>query len=375
MASRRIRYSSCGLARTAMRLRGWLPAAAGIWLAAAPVAVECAQFRPRATVRLIATGGTIANHPDGRLTADELAKLIPAVARYAEVETEQFANLPSSSLTVEHWLALAQRLNRLFAARRDLAGVVVTSGTDTLEETAYFLNLTVKTDRSIVVVGAMRPPDAPGYDGAANLLDAVRVAAAPASRNRGVMVVINGEIHAARDVRKAHAQRLDSFDSGRHGVLGVVDADRIEYYRRPARRHTRRTEFDVARLDRLPRVVLLTSYVGASGDLIRAARDLGADGVVVAAAGAGATTPAQADAIEDVIADGVVVVIATRTGGGRVPARLRRAVSRGGPADARDALRRVSGESLSPVKARVLLMLALTTTRDRRDVQRMFAMY
>ena len=148
----------------------------------------------------------------------------------------------------------------------------------------------------------MRPPGTPGYDGAANLLDAVRVAAARASRGRGVVVVLNGEIHAARDVRKTHAQRLDSFNSGRGGVLGVVDADRIEYYRRPGRRHTRRTEFEVAGLDRLPRVVLLTSYVGASGDLIRAARDLGADGVVVAAAGAGATTPAQADAIEDVIA-------------------------------------------------------------------------
>ena len=375
MASRRIRYSSCGLARTARSLRGWLPAVAGIWLAAAPVAVECAQFRPRATVRLVATGGTIANHPDGRLTAAELANLIPAVERYAEVETEQFANLPSSSLTVEDWLALARRLNRLFAARRDLAGVVVTSGTDTLEETAYFLNLTVKTDRPIAVVGAMRPPDAPGYDGAANLLDAVRVAAAPASRNRGVVVVINGEIHAARDVRKTHAQRLDSFDSGRNGVLGVVDGDRIEYYRRPVRRHTRRTEFDVAGLDRLPRVVLLTSYVGASGDLIRAARDLGADGVVIAAAGAGATTPAQADAIEEVIADGAVVVIATRTGGGRVPGRLRRVGARNGPADSPDAPRRVSGESISPVKARVLLMLALARTRDGGEVQRMFTMY
>ena len=375
MASRRIRYSSRGLARTARSLRGLLPAVAGIWLAAVPVAVECAQFRPRATVRLVATGGTIANHPDGRLTAAELANLIPAVERYAEVETEQFANLPSSSLTVEDWLALARRLNRLFAARRDLAGVVVTSGTDTLEETAYFLNLTVKTDRPIAVVGAMRPPDAPGYDGAANLLDAVRVAAAPASRNRGVVVVINGEIHAARDVRKTHAQRLDSFDSGRNGVLGVVDRDRIEYYRRPVRRHTGRTEFDVAGLDRLPRVVLLTSYVGASGDLIRAARDLGADGMVIAAAGAGATTPAQADAIEEVIADGAVVVIASRTGGGRVPGRLRRVGARNGPADSPDAPRRVSGESISPVKARVLLMLALARTRDGGEVQRMFTMY
>ena len=357
-----------------MRARRWLPAAACIWLAAAPAPVECAQFRPRATVRLIATGGTIANHPDGRLTADELIALVPAAERFARIETEQFANLPSSSLTVRHWLRLANRLNRLFAARRDLTGVVVTSGTDTLEETAYFLNLTVRTDRPVVVAGAMRPPGAPGYDGAANLLDSIRVAAAPATRGRGVVVVLNGEIHAARDVRKTHAQRLDSFDSGRRGVLGVVDADRIEYYRRPGRRHTRRTEFDVAGLRRLPHVVLLTSYVGAAGDLVRAARALGAEGMVVAAAGAGSTTPAQAEALEDVIADGAVVVMATRTGGGRVPVRLR-LPARVASGESRAAPRPVSGESLSPVKARVLLMLALTKTRDAAEVQRLFTTY
>ena len=372
MASRRIRYSSSGLTRIATGVRRSLLAAAGAWLAAAPVAAELAQFRPRPTVRIVATGGTIANHPSGRLTANELAALIPAAERLADIETEQFANLPSSSLTVAHWLDLAQRLNRLFASRRDLDGVVVTSGTDTLEETAYFLHLTVRTNRPVVVVGAMRAPAMPGYDGAVNLRDAVRVAAAPASRDRGAVVVVNGEIHAARDVRKGHAQSLDSFDSGRRGVLGVVDADRIEYFRRPRRRHTRRTEFDVAGLDRLPRVVLLTSYVGASGDLVRAARDLGAEGIVLAGAGAGATTPAQADAVAEVIADGVAVVVTTRTGGGRVPARIGRT---GAAPEAPGRLYRVSGEDLSPVKARVLLMLALTKTREGAEVQRMFAAY
>lgn len=345
--------------------------AVGLWLVAAPAAVESAQLAPRATVRLVATGGTIANHPDGRLTAQELARLVPRAERFARIETEQFANLPSSSLTVNHWLRLARRLNHLFSARRDLTGAVVTSGTDTLEETAYFLNLTVRTDRAIVVVGAMRRPDAPGYDGAANLLDAVRVAAAPVSRNRGVVVVANGEIHAARDVRKAHAQRLDSFDSGPSGVLGVVDADRIEYFRRPAQRHTRRTAFDVTGRYRLPRVVVLASYVGASGDLIRAARDLGAKGVVIAATGAGSTTPAQADAIEEVTADGVVVVAATRTGAGRVPVARRSTAA----ANRRTARRGISAESLSPVKARVLLMLALATTRDSAEIQRLFTVH
>lgn len=356
-----------------MSVRRSLLAAASVWLAAAPVVAESAQFGSRPTIRIVATGGTIANHPAGRLSADELVALIPVAARYATIETEQFANVPSSSLTVGHWLTLAQRLNRLFATRGDLAGVVVTSGTDTLEETAYFLHLTVNTSRPLVVVGAMRRPDAPGYDGAANLLQAIRVAAAPASRGRGTVVVANGEIHGARDVRKAHAQRLDSFDSGSRGMLGVVDADRIEYFRRPGRRHTRRTEFDVSGVDRLPRVVLLPSYVGASGDLVRAARDLGAEGIVIAGAGAGATTPAQADAIAEVITDGVAVVTATRTGGGRVPARIRRNRDAQGSQESSD--NRVSGEDLSPVKARVLLMLALTKTRDSAEIQRMFTAY
>ena len=366
---RRIRYSSRGLARTATGFRHSLLAAAGLWLAFWPLAAGGAQFRPRPAVRIVATGGTIANHPAGRLTASALAALAPTARRYAEIETEQFANLPSSALSMGHWIALAKRLNALLSSRDDLAGVVVTSGTDTLEETAYFLHLTVRTSRPLVIVGAMRPPATTGYDGAGNLLDAIRVAAAPASRGRGAVVVANGEIHGARDVRKTDAQRLNTFDSGRRGLLGIVDPDRIEYFRQPRRRHTHRTGFDVSRLDRLPHVVLLTSHVGADGGLVRAARDLGAAGVVVAGAGAGATTPAQADAIDEVSAD-VVVVVTTRTGGGRVPARLPRPA----PPSA-DHRRRVSGEDLSPLKARVLLMLALTSTRDRAEIQRLFTVY
>ena len=318
---------------TAMRFPRTLLMVTGVWLGAAPVldaqepAAVPAQPRERRsdverpTVRLIATGGTIANQAGGRWTADELVALVPSLDRHALVETEQFANLPSSSLTVDQWLALARRVNAQFAERPGLAGIVVTSGTDTLEETAYFLNLTVKSDRPVVVVGAMRMPGDAGYDGAANLLHGVRVAASPASRDRGVVVVLNNAIHAARDVRKTHAQRLDSFDSGPQGVLGVVDADRVVYYRRPGRRHTRRTEFDVSTIALLPRVDIVMSYLGATGDLITAARERGAEGLVIAAGGAGSTTPSQLDAIDALLEDGVVVVITTRTGAGRVPAR------------------------------------------------------
>lgn len=353
-----------------------------LWLVAAPPAGAQPDVpvpaRERPTVRLLATGGTIANHPDGRLTVDELVALVPELDRHATVETEQFANVASSAITVDQWLALARRINRLFRERPDLAGIVVTSGTDTLEETAYFLNLTVRSDRPVVVVGAMRMPDDTSYDGAANLLHAVRVAAAPVTRGRGVVVVLNGEIHAAREVRKSHAQRLDTFESGAYGLLGVVDEDTIVYYRRPGRRHTRRSEFDIASIDRLPRVDIVMTYLDAPGDLLLSARERGAEGLVMAASGAGATTPDQSDALRQLVESGMMVVLATRTGGGRVPARRRpmeTPADGNGDTDWRYHPNRVSAEDLTPLKARILLMLALAVTDDGNEVQHMFRIY
>src|SRR5688500_5014088 len=181
-------------------------------------------------VRLIATGGTISMREGGRLTADELVKLMPNVGRYARPEFEQFANVASSQLTLEQWIDLARRINRLFADDAGLAGVVVTGGTDTLEELAYFLDLTVRTDKPVVVVGSMRNPSTLGYEGAANLLEGFRVAGDPASRGKGVLVVLNDEINSAREVTKTDAHRLQTFQSRDYGFLGVVDTDRVVYY-------------------------------------------------------------------------------------------------------------------------------------------------
>ena len=358
-----------------MRLSARLVLALWVCLTAVPDRAASEQLRESPKIRLVATGGTIANHSGERLTVDELIKLVPSLDRFVNVETEQFANLPSSAVSVDQWLELARRLNTLFDERLDLAGIVVTSGTDTLEETAYFLNLTVKSDRPVVIVGAMRSPDEVGYDGAANLLAGFRVAASTASQGRGVMVVLNNQIYGARNVTKTHAQRLDAFDSGSYGSLGVVDADRIVFYRRPSRRHTRHSEFDLASIDRLPRVDIVMSYLGAPGDLIAAARERGADGLVIAAAGAGSTTPSQSEAIQAFIDDGGIVVITTRTGAGRIPPRRPPRNASVGETDWRFAPNRVSGEDLSPVKARVLLMLALTKTIDGAEIQRMFMVY
>jgi L-asparaginase len=326
-------------------------------------------------VRLIATGGTISNRRGGRLTADELIGSIPDLEQVARAEAEQFANTSSSSLTLQQWLELARRINALFAGDADLAGIVVTSGTDTLEETAYFLNLTVKSDKPVVVVGSMRNPSEVGYEGAANLLDAFRTAADPQSRNQGVLVVLNDEINAAREVTKTDALRLHTFGTRGYGILGVVDNDAVVYFRRVVKRHTRDSEFDVSTIEQLPRVDIVMVYQGASGDGIKALVDQGARGIVIASAGAGATSGTQSDGIQYALEKGVFVVIGTRTGAGRIAARAR------GPAAGRQPARRASwdfwiaSEDLAPLKARILLMLALTRTSDGAEIQRMFMEY
>ena len=314
-------------------------------------------------VRLIATGGTIANRAGGRLTADELVASVPRLSAFVRPESEQFANVSSTELTLAQWLGLARRATALF---RDpaLAGLVVTSGTDTLEETAYFLHLTVKDDRPVVVVGAMRPPDAVGYEGAANLLAAFRVAADPQSRGKGVLVVLNDEINSARDVSKTDTLRLHTFQARGFGELGVVDEDRVVYYGSPLKRHTSRSEFDVSTIDVLPRIDILMVYQDAAGDLIKAAVDRGAKGLVIASAGAGSLSGDQAKGVDYALDRGLVVVVSSRTGGGRIPPHR--------PGNRRGT---VLAEDLAPLKARVLLMLALSVTDDRIEIQRMFTEY
>jgi L-asparaginase len=344
-----------------------------------PAATQAAASdRPR--VRLVATGGTISNRNGGRLTAEELVNLMPNVDRYARPEYEQFLNLASGQLTLENWLGLAKRLNQLYKEDPGLAGIVVTSGTDTLEELAYFLDLTVRSEKPVVVVGSMRNPSTLGYEGAANLLEAFRVAAEPAARGRGVMVVLNDEINAAREVTKTDALRLDTFQTRGYGVLGVVDSDRVVFYRQVEKKHTAASEFDVSSLAALPRVDVIMTYQGASGDLIKAAADQGAKGIVLATAGAGATSGTQGEGVQYALEKGVFVVTTTRTGSGRIAARNRPAptgtttgTSGSAPSSARE--RAIAGEDLAPVKARILLMLALARTQNAADIQRMFVEY
>lgn len=315
---------------------------------------------PAPRVKLLATGGTISNRQGGRLTAEELVKSIPNLPRYATPEYEQFANVASSAMTLQQWLELGRRINTLYREDAALAGIVVTSGTDTLEELAYFLNLVVRDERPVVVVGSMRNPSTLGYEGAANLLEGFRVAADPASRGRGALVVLNDEINSAREATKTDALRLQTFQTRGYGILGVVDSDRVVYFRRGERRHTAQSEFDVFAIKELPRVDVLLTYQGAPGDLIRAAIDAGAQGVVIATAGAGATSGTQGDGLQYAATKNVPVVITTRTGSGRIA---------GGGGN------RIAGEDLAPIKARILLMLGLATTKDPAELRRMFREY
>jgi len=344
---------------------GVLPPSSG-WT---PTAAQGAAIQPdRPRVFLFATGGTISNRQGGRLTVDELLTSVPDLGRYVRAEGEQFSNTSSGALTLEQWSDLSRRINRRFKTDPDLSGVVVTVGTDTLEELAYFLHLTVRDERPVVVVGAMRNPSTLGYEGAANLEDAFRVAAEPASRGLGTLVVLNDEINSAREVTKTDALRLDTFTSRDYGILGVADRDRVVFYRRPVARHSAGSEFDIESVETLPRVDVILTYQGAPGDLIRAAVDAGAQGIVVAGAGAGATSGTQGEGIRYALDKRVFVVSTTRTGSGRVAGG-----GRGGQ-DGTGAYR-LSGGDLQPLKARILLMLALTVTTDPAEVRRIFSEY
>jgi L-asparaginase len=379
-----------------MTFRARLITAVICLLIAAPAWAAAATADEPPIVKLVATGGTISNRAGGRLTAEELVSSIPILRDYVRAEFEQFANTASSDLTLAQFLDLSRRLNTLFAERQDLAGIVVTCGTDTLEELAYFLHLTVRDDRPVVVVGSMRNPSTIGYEGAANLLGGFRVAASQESRGKGTLVVLNDEINSAREATKTDALRLQTFQSRPAGALGVVDSDRVVYYRSPVKRHTSRSEFDVTALTSLPRVDVVLVYQDASGDIIKALVALGVKGIVVAGAGAGATSGTQMGELVRAAEKGVIVVTTTRTGSGRVsgmrwfglpPASLpATAAGAGGsatqgfmPGPTREAAlamaRRVGGEDLAPVKARLLLMLALATTSDPVEIQRMFREY
>jgi L-asparaginase type II len=321
--------------------------------------------KPR--VHIVATGGTIASTNyysgnTGKIGVDALLKAVPQLDSIAAISAHQFANVPSSAITPDTWLTLSRAIADTLRARPDLSGVVVTHGTDTMEETAFFLDLTVADARPVVVTGAMRPADGIGIDGPANLYNSVRVAGDSNARGRGTMVLLNDEIFAARDVSKSNTVRTDAFTAPFRGTLGVSDPERIVWHRVP----TRGAAFDISAVRELPRVDIAYVYSGADGAAIDAYVAAGAKGIVVAGVGRGGMTRGMGEAVSRALAKGVIVISGSRAGSGSVP------VGSGVRRDGRTPSTIGAGD-LNVQKARVLLMLALTRTSDSREIARLFA--
>jgi L-asparaginase type II len=317
-------------------------------------------------LRIVATGGTIANRPDGRVGVElvlaDIREWYPAgdPSQVARLDVQDVLREGAETFTPTEWLTIGRAVSQA-ASEPDVDGVIVTHGTFTAEETAYFLHLAVPTEKPIVVVCSQRKHSTIGNDGDKNLLDAVRVAAAPQARGKGVLVVLNEEIHSAREVTKTN-QRPDGFDSRSLGLLGSVEADRVSFYRAPSRRHTSSSEFELPFYGSLPRVDVVATYAGADGVAISAFVEAGARGIVVNGFSfSGKPHHNQLPALEAAVARGVPVVLINRGGNGRIP------VENG------DGF--VRGDNLSAQKARVLLSLALLKTTDQSDLQRIFDEY
>lgn len=328
-------------------------------------------------VAVIGTGGTITamsslgsldlieyGSSGTMLEADQLVGLYPQVNEIAEIISIRFKAVPSPAISFPEWKSLVLAAEKAVADHPDLAGIVILHGTATLEETAYALSLTAKVNVPTVIVGAQRPSSALSSDAGLNLVNAIRTAASPEARGLGVLVCLNDEIQAAREVTKTSTGRLQTFRSPDFGVLGHADGDRLTFYRRPIRRAYPDTEFDIRTLDVLPRVDIAYSYTGDDGTATRAFMAAGAKGIVAAAFAPGMLTPAEMTAFKEAIAAGIVVVLATRVGSGR--AFLAKPMRDAGL---------ISADNLTPQKARILLALALTKTSDPARIREFFAAY
>ncbi|MEQ5838255.1 asparaginase [Paraburkholderia acidicola] len=316
---------------------------------AAPDALPC--------IAVLATGGTIAGsaanstntsgYQAGVVGVEQLLSAVPALSSVARVQAEQLASVDSKDLSLALWSTLAQRVNALLAID-GIDGVVVTHGTDTLEETAYLLHLTVKSTKPVVLTAAMRPSTSLSADGPLNLLNAVTVAASAAAHGQGVMVAFNNRIHGARDITKTSTYTVNAFESPEVGVLGWVQDGRVEFQRKVVRPHTVDTEFVISA--NWPHVEIVASYAGASRIAVDALVTAGVRGIVVAGTGNGSIHTTVQQGLADAVAHGVAVIRASRVGSGHV-------MRNGAASD--DALGFVSAGTLNPYKARVLLMLAL----------------
>ena len=350
---------------------------------ATPFVVSATPFAAQANparsslpnVVVLATGGTIAGsgatstttvgYTAAKVGIEKLLSAVPEIHKVANVKGEQVFQIASENMTNTNWLLLAKRVNTLLASQ-NTDGIVITHGTDTLEETAYFLNLVVKSSKPVVLVGSMRPPTALSADGPLNLYNAVILAGSQEARGKGVLVCLNDVINGARDVTKTNTSLVDTFRAPDLGYLGYMQAGVPHIYRQSTRQHTTASEFDVSQLNQLPRVDIVYGYANNSRVMLDASVGAGAKGIVHAGTGDGSLYNEVKQGLIDAQKKGVVIVRSSRTGSG--------IVARNGEAND-DKLNFVAADNLNPQKARILLMLALTRTNEPKVIQEMFYKY
>ncbi|MGN8360795.1 type II asparaginase [Helicobacter pylori] len=324
------------------------------------------------TIALLATGGTIAgsgvnaslgSYKSGELGIKELLKAIPSLKKIARIQGEQISNIGSQDMSEEVWFKLAKRTQELLDDSR-IQGVVITHGTDTLEESAYFLNLVLHSTKPVALVGAMRNASSLSADGALNLYNALSVALDEKSANKGVLVVMDDNIFSAREAIKMHTTHTSTFKALNSGAIGSVYYGKVRYYMQPLRKHTIESEFSLSQLKApLPKVDIIYTHVGMTSDLFQASLNSHAKGVVIAGVGNGNVSAGFLKAMQEASEMGVVIVRSSRVGSGGVTS---------GEIDDRAF---ITSDNLNPQKARVLLQLALTKTNDKEKIQEMFEEY
>lgn len=333
-----------------------------------------AQAKKLPNVVIVATGGTIAGsaesqteagYKSGAVGVDVLVAAVPQLKDIAVVTGEQVASIGSQDMNDEVWLTLGKRVNEILA-KADASGVAITHGTDTMEETSYFLHLVVKSDKPVVLTGSMRPSTAMSADGPLNIYNAVAIAGDPQARGRGVLVTVDDDIHSAHDIVKTHTTDVGTMSSGEAGLVGATLFGKNTWYRTPAQVHTSKSELSIDGVSKLPRVDIIYAHANMSPDIITSAAEKGAKGLVIAGVGDGNMTAPAIEAVKAVVAKGVVVVRSSRVNGGII----RRNIEVND-----DELKTVASMELNPAKARVLLQLALLKTQDPAKIQDYFNRY
>ena len=327
-------------------------------------------------IKILATGGTIAGaqatqadagYKSGTFPVDDLIKAVPQMTNIAVLSGEQVANIGSQTMNHEVWLKLAARCNELLK-QNDVDGIVITHGTDTMEETGYFLSLVVKSDKPVVLVGSMRPATAISADGPINLYNAVALAGNPDAKGRGPLVILNDTIHYAREAQKMHTTRMDTFHSPNRGIAGMMNTGKAFFYSKNDTRLGPNSEFSVAGkgTNDLPRVEIVYSYANLGPDVVDFLVKQGVQGIVLAGVGDGNSTDAVIAALGEAVKKGVAVVRSSRVGSGVVDRNVE---------INDDKMGFIAGMELSPQKARILLMLGLTKTGEAKKLQQYFYEY